>query len=140
MKYVDKGGRLRSLITDKQSLNGVENYFTNSLLYRDSLEANPQSEEQDSGIEMDTESESEDECTQELDYSVLGVNKSYVINTADIDGKWYINEDRELACLSRCLSKFVPSDTNIDDDDVIGTEVGGNVWLAMDALTYCKYQ
>ena len=41
---------------------GVENYFTDSFLYQDSLEMNenPQPEELDSGNEADTEPEAEE--------------------------------------------------------------------------------
>ena len=44
------------LIAERHPLKGVENYFTDSLLYQDSLETNenPQPEELDSDNEADT--------------------------------------------------------------------------------------
>ena len=62
MKYIDKSGKVRTLIAERHPLKGVENYFTDSLLYQDSMETNevPPPEEPDSGNEADTELE-EDE-------------------------------------------------------------------------------
>jgi len=47
------------LIAERHPFKGVENYFTNSLLYQDSLgmNENPQPEEPDSGNETDIELE-----------------------------------------------------------------------------------
>jgi len=52
------------LIAERHPFKGVENYFTDSLLYQDSLETNENSppEEPDSGNEADTEPEMEEEC------------------------------------------------------------------------------
>ena len=50
------------LIAKRHPFKGVENYFTDSLLYQDSLkiDENSQSEELDSGNEADVESEVEE--------------------------------------------------------------------------------
>jgi len=63
MKYVDGEEKVRTLIAERHLFKGVENYFTDSLIYQDSLEAdeNPHTEEPDSGNEIDTEPE-EEEC------------------------------------------------------------------------------
>ena len=63
MKYADKDGKVRTLITEKHLFKGVENYFTDSLLYHDPLEAveDPSLENLDSGNEADTEPEAEEE-------------------------------------------------------------------------------
>jgi len=52
------------LIAERHPFKGVENYFTDSFLYQDSLETNenPQPEEPDSDNENDTEPEAEEEC------------------------------------------------------------------------------
>jgi len=57
MKYTDEKGEVRTLITEKHLFKGVENYFTNSLLYQDSLETaeNPSPEDPDSSNEVDVE-------------------------------------------------------------------------------------
>ena len=67
MKYVDEDEKERTLIAERYPFKGVENYFTDSLLYQDSLETdeNPHPEEPDSGNEADMESE-EDECLWEI--------------------------------------------------------------------------
>ena len=63
MKYIDGSGKVRMLIAERHPFKGVENYFTDSLLYQDSLEINEnlQPEKPDSGNKADTESEKE-EC------------------------------------------------------------------------------
>jgi len=65
----------------------------------DSLETdkNPQLEELDSGDEADVEPEVEEECLWKLNPLVTSVNKLDVNNTTNDVGKWYINEDLDLA-------------------------------------------
>ena len=81
---------------------GVENYFTDSLLYQDSLETdeNPQLEELDSGNKADTEPKAEEKCLWKLNPLVTSVNKLDVNNTANDEGEWYINEELDLAYFS----------------------------------------
>ena len=38
IKSVDEDGKVRTLIAERHPFKGVENYFTDSLLYQDSLE------------------------------------------------------------------------------------------------------
>ena len=73
------------MIAERHLFKGVENYFTGSLLYQDSLETNenPQPEEPDSGNEADTESEAEEECLWELNPLVTSINKLDVNNLAN---------------------------------------------------------
>ena len=63
MKYVGEDEKVRTSIAERHPFKGVENYYTDFLLYQDSLETdeNPYPEEPDSGNEADTEPE-EDEC------------------------------------------------------------------------------
>jgi len=72
MKYIDESGKVRTLIAERHPFQGVENYFTDSLLYQDSLETNEkqQPEEPDSGNEADTEPE---ECMWELNPLVMSI-------------------------------------------------------------------
>ena len=51
MKYIDGSGKVRTLIAERHPFKGVENYFTDSLLYQESAEIDevPQPEEPDSG-------------------------------------------------------------------------------------------
>jgi len=57
MKYIDGDGKVQTLIAERHPFKGVENYFTDSLLFQDSREMNenPQPEEPDSGNEADIE-------------------------------------------------------------------------------------
>jgi len=66
MKYADEG-EVRTLIAEKHPFKGVENYFTDSLLYEDFLETveDPSLEDPDSSNEADTEPDSEEECIWE---------------------------------------------------------------------------
>jgi len=76
MKYVGEDEKVRTLIVKRHLFKGIENYFTDSLLFQDSLEAdeNPHPEESDFGNEADTEAE-EDECLWEINYLVTSINK-----------------------------------------------------------------
>ena len=84
--------KFRTLIAKRHPFKGVENYFTDSLLYQDSLEIdeNPQPEELDSGNETDVEPEAEEECLWELNPLVTSVNKLNVNNTANDVGEWVL--------------------------------------------------
>ena len=63
MKYIGEDEKVRTLIEERHPFKGIENYFTDSLLYQDSLEAdeNPHPEEPDSDNKADKEPE-EDKC------------------------------------------------------------------------------
>ena len=70
------------MIAERHLYKRVENYFTDSLLYQDSLKAdeNPQPKELDAGNEADIEPEAEEEYLWELNPLVLSVNKLDVNN------------------------------------------------------------
>jgi len=91
----DGNEKVRTLIAERHPFKEVENYFTDSLLYQDSLETdeNPQPEELDSGNEADDEPEAEEECLWELNPLVTSINELDVNNTANDIDKWYINEE-----------------------------------------------
>ena len=117
------------LMAERHLFKGVKNYFTDSLLYQDSLEAdeNPQSEEPDSGNEADIEPKAEEECLWELNSLITSVNK------LDVNvGKWCINEELDLTYFSVFASDSVPLDTstNVDDDP----------WSIIDALNHCMHR
>ena len=113
MKYIDRSGKVRTLIAKRHSFKGVENYFTDSLLYQSlGTNENPQLEESDSGNEADTEPEAEEECMWKLNPLVTSINKLDINNTADDVGEWYINEELNLAYSSVVAFDSVPSDTS----------------------------
>jgi len=115
MKYIDRSGKVLTLIAERHPFKRAENYFTDSLLYQDSLEMNesPKPEEPGSGNEADTEPEAEEECIWELNPLVTSINKLDVNNTVDDVGEWYINEELNLAYFSlfasiQCHRTLVP--------------------------------
>ena len=83
-KYVDEDGKVRTLIAERHPFKRVENYFTDFLLYQESVETDeiPQPEEPNSGNEVDSEPEQE-ECLWKLEPLVTGTNKLDVDNTTD---------------------------------------------------------
>ena len=89
IKYTDEWGRVRTLIIEKYLFKGVENYFTDFLLYQDPLEftENPTLEDHDSCNETDTESKQEKECLWEINQLVTSVDKLDFSNIANIEGE-----------------------------------------------------
>jgi len=77
--------KVRILITERHLFKGAENYFTDFLLYQDSLEVdkNSHSEEPDSGNEANTELE-EDECLWEINHLVTSIDKLDFDTTANV--------------------------------------------------------
>jgi len=93
------------LIAERHPFKGVENYFTNSLLYQDSLKAyeNLQLEEPNSGNEINVKPEAEEEYLWELNSLVTSINKLDVNNTVNDVEEWYINKELDLAYFSACF-------------------------------------
>ena len=77
MKYIDERGRVRMLIDEKYPFKGVENYFTDFLLYHDPLKPTEDKtpEDHDSSNEADTELKPEEECLWEINSLVTSVDK-----------------------------------------------------------------
>ena len=129
MRYTNEEGVVRILIAEEHSFKGVENYYTNSLLYQDSLEAaeDPSPEDSDSGNETNTELEPEEEYLWKLNQLVTSVDKLDFNNINNVEGEWYINENLDFAYLSALAFDSVLSDTSMDiDSDPLS---------AIDALT-----
>jgi len=128
MKYVGEDRKVRMLLVERHSFKVVENYFTDSLLYQDSLQAdeNPYPEELDSSNEADTEPE-EYECHRKINPLVTSIRKLGSDTTANVDGEWFINEDLDLAYFSVFASNSIPLDTS--------TDVNSDPWSAMNTLT-----
>jgi len=118
MKYADEDDKMRTLIAKKYPFKGVDNYFTDSLLYQDPLEAakDPSPEDSNSSNKADTEPEPEEECLWELNPLVMGIDKLDCNNTAKDVGECYINKNLDLAYLSALTSNSVSSDTSTDED------------------------
>jgi len=105
MKYVDDCGKVRTLIAKRHSFKGVENYFTDSLLYQDSLETDesPHLEEHDSSNEAEAETDKK-VCLWEINPLVMSIDKLDFNTTANVESEWFINEDLDLT------SNSVPSE------------------------------
>jgi len=88
MKYVDEDEKVRTLIAERYSFKRVENYFTDFLLYQDSLEVDENShpKEPDSGNEVDTEPE-EDECLSEINPLIMSIDKLKFDTIANVEGE-----------------------------------------------------
>jgi len=117
IKYVGGDEKVRTLIAERHPFKGVKNYFTDSLLYQDSLEAdeNPHPEELNSSNEEDMEIE-EDKCLWEIKPFVTSIGKLDSDITTGVEGEWFINEDLGLAYFYVFASDSVPSDTSTDVD------------------------
>lgn len=64
------------LVTEKQPFKGMQNYFTNALLYREAYKVRSEPEDSDSGNKEDVEPEPEGEGVWELNLSALeGLNE-----------------------------------------------------------------
>jgi len=92
LKYVDDKGVVKTVFAEKQPFNGVENYFTDPLLYTETTEE-PLPDEPDSSNEADFEPEN-DACYFYLraNCSLLG-DSACNNNVDEDDGEWVLNED-----------------------------------------------
>src|SRR5436853_4248264 len=92
MKYVDAQGQVRTLVAEQRPFKGVENYFTDALLYQDAHEVVArQKDELMSGSEADVDPDSkssneDEEC--ELDLKALDA-----LNLSDHSAKTIEPED-----------------------------------------------
>ena len=88
MKYVDEDEKVKTLIVKRHPFKSVENYFTDSLLYQNSLETNenPHPEKPDSGNGADTEPE-EHEYLWKINSLVMSIDKLDFNTTANVEGE-----------------------------------------------------
>ena len=84
MKYVDEEEKVRMLIAERYPFKRVENYLRLS-----------HPEEPDSRIEADTEPE--EECILEINLLVMSIDKLNFNTTDNVEDKWFINENPDLA-------------------------------------------
>lgn len=96
--------KVHIVIADRYPFKRVENYFTDSLLYRETLKTDPALEKPDSGNEVDTAYDLEDDCPWQLNLSMLEMNSLSVYDTVDETGGWHIDEDANSDYLSSFAS------------------------------------
>ena len=106
------------LIAEKYLFKRVGNYFMDSFLYQDLLEAveDPSLKDSDSGNKTCTKRKPIEECLQELNPLAISIDKLSFKDTANDVGEWYINENLDLVYLSALASDSVLLDTSTDVD------------------------
>ena len=131
MKYIDEDRKVRTLIAERHPFKVVENYFTDSLLYQDSLEVDENShpEEPDSDNKADTDPK-ENECLGEINSLVTSIDKLNFDTIVNVEGECFINENLDLTYLSTFASDSVPPNTS--------TDVDSDPWSAMNTLTLLR--
>lgn len=65
MKYVDEQRNVKTMVAEKKHFKGVENYFTNALLYANALQAVERSSLSEFDSDNKANSESEPEGNEE---------------------------------------------------------------------------
>ena len=124
MKYVDPDDKIKTVVAEKQPFKGVENYFTDSLLYQDDdSEEEPPVEESDSGNEADTELEfKEGLIFNDIAPLVIDFDGLNVTDAAGEACEVVFNNKLDFAYLSCVDSDSVISGTSTDvsNDPVLG--------------------
>lgn len=110
MKYVYELGEVRMIIADRHPFKGVETYFNNSVLYQDSLETGPDTEQPDFRKKADEELELDDDYPWELNLSVINQVALDVTDTTFDKGEWNLRCSHFLILFIHLLSLhcFVP--------------------------------
>jgi len=85
---------VRTVFAEKQPFKGVENYFTDALLYQEANKVvkEPLPEDVDSGNEADSEPEENTPATFSFKPIVAYLNDPECNNPTENDGEWVINE------------------------------------------------
>lgn len=127
MKYIDEQGEMRTLIAERHAFKGVKNYFTNSVLYQDSLEIAPDIEQPDSRDEADEEPESDDDCLWELNVSMIDHDDTNMLDTTFEGGEWYLDDQNTLGTTTTLRDgKWYINDLKASDvTDATNDRVGG---------------
>ena len=86
---------VRTVFTEVKPFKGVENYFTESLLYEENIELPKQSlpHDIDSGNETDSESEKDTLATISIEPIAAYLNNYDCNNPAENEGEWVLNKN-----------------------------------------------
>jgi len=92
-KYVDDKAIVRTVFAEMQPFKGVENYFTESLLYKGNSKVVEKSlpDDIDSGNKPDSESGEDPEVSFDEESIVAYLNDPDCNNSADNGDKWVLN-------------------------------------------------
>lgn len=116
MKYFGKHGGVRTLVVEKQPFKGVENYFTDVMLYGDVHETSEElaRENYDNNNELDSEPELAE--NNNFDYEInpfeRDIDKLNLISATNEVGKWAINENLGFSYSLVVASDSMPSCTS----------------------------
>ena len=93
-KYVEDDATVRTVFTEKQPFKGVENYFTDALLYQEIGETSKESlsNDDDSGNEADSESEADMPAIL-IGEPIIACLNNPQCNTPEDEGEWLINDN-----------------------------------------------
>jgi len=93
-KYVEDNATVRTMFAEKQPFKGVENFFTDALLYQEANEVAKESLfEDDNSNEADLESEEDTPATLAFKPIATYFNDLKCNNLIEDDGGWVINEN-----------------------------------------------
>jgi len=97
-KYVEDGATVRTVFAEKQPFKGVDNYFTDALLYQEVSETSKESspDNDDSGNEADSESEGDTSATWVGEPIIAYFNNSQCNTLFEDDDEWVINDNVSL--------------------------------------------
>lgn len=110
------------MVAEKQPFEGVENSFTNGLLYEDILEASEDVDEEnydnENEVDYKLEPTKDSDFEYEINLLILNLEKLDVSNIADETSEWIINDNIDFAYVSIVPSDFVPSCTSTEADSM----------------------
>ena len=93
-KYVEDDATVRTIFAEKQPFKGVENYFTIALLYQiGKTSKEPLPDNDDSGNEVDSESEGDMSATLAGEPIIACFNNPQCNNPSEDDDEWVINDN-----------------------------------------------
>jgi len=94
-KYVEDDTTVQTVFAEKQPFKGVENYFTDALLYQEigKTSKEPLPDNDDSGNEADSESEGDTPATLIGEPIVACFNNPQCSNPSEDDDEWVINDN-----------------------------------------------
>ena len=94
-KYVEDDATVQTVFAEKQPFKGVENYFTDALLYQETGETSkePLPDNDDSGNEADSESEADVPAILIGEPIIACLNDPQCNTPSEDEGEWVINDN-----------------------------------------------
>jgi len=94
-KYVEDDATVRTIFAEKQPFKGVENYFTDALLYQEVGKTSKESssDNDDSGNEADSESKTDMPAILVSEPVIICFNNPQCNTLSEDEGEWVINDN-----------------------------------------------